>query len=52
MKRLMRFCYLFASGLKTLWGCEANIFLKLAALPVMILIVIGCCILDLIDKPE
>lgn len=52
MKRIKRFCSLFASGLKTLWGCEANIFLKLAAFPVMILIALGCCILDLIDRPE
>ena len=49
MKRIRRFCGMFVSGMRTLWGCQANIFVKIAALPVTACIALLCCMLDLID---
>lgn len=49
MKRIRRFCGMFTSGMRTLWGCQANPIIKIAALPVMACIVFTCCLLDLID---
>ena len=49
MKILSRFARKFRDGMRTLWGCQANIFVKIAALPVTACIALLCCVLDLID---
>lgn len=49
MKILSRFARKFRDGMRTLWGCQANIFVKIAAIPVMVLIALMCCTLDIID---
>lgn len=52
MKRLRRSLKLFFSGIGTLWGCKANLFIKILAFPVMVFISLMCCALDLIDGEE
>lgn len=49
MKRIRRFCRMFVSGMRTLWGCQANPLVKIAAIPIMACISLLCCMLDLID---
>lgn len=49
MKRIARFAGKWLDGMRTLWGCRANPFVKIAALPVMACIAFLCCLLDLID---
>lgn len=49
MKRIRRFARMFRDGMRTLWGCQANPFVKIAAIPAMVCIAFLCCLLDLID---
>ena len=49
MNRIARFARKWMNGMRTLWGCQANLFVKVAAIPVMAGIVLLCCLLDLTD---
>ena len=52
MKRIRRFLSKFHEGMGVLLGCQANLFVRIAAIPVMLVIVTMCCVLDLIDGEE
>ena len=49
MKRIARFASKWWEGMRALWGCRANPFVKVVAMPVMACIALLCCLLDLID---
>ena len=49
MRRLSRFCGMWRDGMRVMWGCDANLLVKIAAIPAMMVIAALCAIMDMID---